>query len=146
MNASPPKRRRLVSYAAILGLSLLLGAGIGLGAALIEEFGGANAVVLRLALLSLGVLVGLALCIRWWQAADEAVREAHKWAWYWGGSCGIAVVAVLFTLSSWNVITLNIPPYGDGPDGMLRSGSALTLGIMLAGYLTAWAAWWLRHR
>ncbi|MGV9009351.1 hypothetical protein [Brevundimonas sp.] len=146
MNPSQPKRRRPLSYLAILGLSVLLGLGVGLGAALIDEFGGANTQAFRAALLSVGVLIGVVLCIRWWQGADEAVREAHKWAWYWGGSAGIAVVVVLFVLSSWDLITLNIPPYGDGPDGLLLSGSALTLGLMLAGYIIAWAAWWLRHR
>lgn len=146
MSASPPKRRRPLSYLAILGLSALLGGGVGLGEILIDQFGGTYTPVLRAVLLAFAILVGLVLCIRWWQGADEAVREAHKWAWYWGGSSGIAVVVVLFVLSSWDVITLNIAPYGDGPDGLLLSGSALTLSIMLAGYLIAWAAWWLRHR
>ena len=150
MNASPPKRRRLVSYAAILGLSLLLGAGIGLGAALIEEFGGANAVVLRLALLSLGVLVGLALCIRWWQAADEAVREAHKWAWYWGGSSGMAVGGALVIMASLpQAAAINIPAwYSDrtDPAAYAATGAFAMLALMLVGYGVAWAWWWLGRR
>lgn len=146
MKASPPKRRRPLSYLGVLGYSALLGGGIGLAAVLTDEFGGPYTPVLRTVLLTAAIIAGVILCVRWWQGADEAVREAHKWAWYWGGSAGIAAVVVLFVLSSWGVITLNIPPYGDGPDGLLLSGSALTLGLMLAGYLIAWAAWWLRHR
>jgi hypothetical protein len=146
MNASPPKRRRRLNLLAILGLTVATGLTVGLIAGLIETFGGSGTKALQASVLGVGVLVGMLISIRWWRDADEAVREAHKWAWYWGGSAGIAVVVVLFVLSGWDLITLNIPPYGDGPDGAILSGSALTLGIMLAGYLIAWAAWWLRHR
>lgn len=146
MNPSQPKRRRPPSYLAIFSMSVLLGLGIGFCLALIETFGGDDTVALRGVVLAVGVLAGSIISIRWWQGADEAVREAHKWAWYWGGSAGIAVVVVLFVLSSWDVITLNIPPYGDRPDGAILSGAALTLGIQTIGYLIAWATWWLRHR
>jgi hypothetical protein len=146
MNSSQPKRRRPISLLAILGLTLALGAGVGLAASLIEVFGGSSAKTLQAGVLGLGVLAGMLISVRWWRDADEAVREAHKWAWYWGGSTGIAVVVILFVLSGWDLITLSIPPYGDGPDGPILSGAALTLGIMLAGYIIAWAAWWLRHR
>ena len=146
MNISPPKRRRRLGLLAIIGLTVATGLTVGLIAGLIETFGGSGTKALQASVLGVGVLVGMLISIRWWRDADEAVREAHKWAWYWGGSAGIAVVVVLFVLSGWDLITLNIPPYGDGPDGAILSGSALTLGIMLAGYLIAWAAWWLRHR
>lgn len=146
MNASPPKRRRRLGLLAILGLTVAIGLGVGFIAGLIETFGGNSTRLLQSAVLFIGILAGVLISIRWWRDADEAVREAHKWAWYWGGSAGIAVVVVLFVLSGWDLITLNIPPYGDGPDGAILSGSAMTLCIMLAGYLIAWAAWWLRHR
>ncbi len=146
MNASPPERRRRLGLLAIIGLTVATGLTVGLIAGLIETFGGSGAKALQASVLGVGVLVGMLISIRWWRDADEAVREAHKWAWYWGGSAGIAVVVMLFVLSGWDLITLKIPPYGDGPDGAILSGSALTLGLMLAGYLIAWAAWWLRHR
>jgi hypothetical protein len=146
MNASPPKRRRRFGLLTIVGLTLVIGLAVGFISGLIETLGGSGTKALQASVLGIGVVLGLLISIRWWRDADEAVREAHKWAWYWGGSAGIAVVVALFVLSGWDLITLNIPPYGDGPDGMLLSGSALTLGLMLAGYLVAWAAWWLRHR
>lgn len=146
MNVRSPKPRRPLGLLAILGLTIVIGLTVGFIAALVETFGGDSAKSLQAIILGVGILAGIMISIRWWRDADEAVREAHKWAWYWGGSAGIAVVVVLFVLSGWGMITLNIPPYGDGPDGAILSGSALTLGIMLAGYLIAWAAWWLRHR
>ena len=34
----------------------------------------------------------------WMRSIDEAAREAHKAAWYWGGSGGMAVGGVLLCL------------------------------------------------
>lgn len=143
--AARPKRRSN-SYAALLGASVLVGIGVGAASALIKAFGGAASVPLQFALMCVGAAAVLAICIRWWRNADEAVREAHKWAWYWGGSAGIGLVMILFGLSSWDLIQLSVPPYGEGPDGLILTGVILTLGAQLVGYLVAWATWWLRHR
>jgi hypothetical protein len=146
MSDLPPKRRRPLGYLGVLGLSLLVGLVVGGAAALVEAIGGSAGRPLAAVVLAVGVSMGLGICLMWWRSADEAVREAHKWAWYWGGSAGIAFVMILFVLSSWDVIVLNIPPYDESPNGLLLSGVALTLGAQLVGYLVAWAAWWLRHR
>jgi hypothetical protein len=146
MSDLPPKRRRPLNYISLLGLSVLVGLGLGGSVALIEAFGGEATRPLMTVVLGVGVALVMAICVIWWRNADEAVREAHKWAWYWGGSAGIGLVMTLFALSSWGVIELNVPPYDDGPNGLLLSGIAVTLGAQLAGYLVAWAAWWLRHR
>ncbi|HEV7228794.1 hypothetical protein [Brevundimonas sp.] len=146
MSDLPPKRRRPLSYMSLLGLSVLVGLGLGGSVALIEAVGGEASRPLQAIALGVGVSLGMAICLIWWRNADEAVREAHKWAWYWGGSAGIGLVMILFALSSWNLIEVNVPPYGDGPNGLLLSGIAVTLGAQLVGYLIAWAAWWLRHR
>jgi xanthosine utilization system XapX-like protein len=146
MSDLPPKRRRPPGYLRVLGLSVLVGMAVGGVAALIEAIGGSEARPLVAVVLAVGVSLGMALCLMWWRGADEAVREAHKWAWYWGGSAGIAFVMILFVLSSWDVIILTIPSFDGGPNGQLLSGVALTLGAQGVGYLVAWAAWWLRHR
>lgn len=143
--ATKPKRRSN-SYVGLLGVSLLLGIGVGAASALIDAFAGAATMPLQAALMVAATAAVLAICIRWWRNADEAVREAHKWAWYWGGCAGIAVIVVMFALASWGAIEITVPAYGEGRDGLILTGVVLTLGAQLVGYLVAWAAWWLRHR
>lgn len=89
-----------------------------------------------------------AFSLLWWNAIDEAQREAHKWAWYWGGSCGLLVVVPAFVLSHL---------YGDafaepflqavGYEDRAFEGGILTgLFPPVIGYVIAWGVWWLRHR
>lgn len=140
------RQRRRLGYVGMLGVSVLVGLAIGGLSALVDEFGGAAATPLRVALLTAGVAAVAWICVAWWRSADEAVREAHKWAWYWGGSTGMGVVMALFALSAWDVIDVSLPPLGSGPDDLVMTGVALTVGAQGIGYAVAWAAWWLRHR
>ncbi|WKL58842.1 hypothetical protein Q1W73_07605 [Asticcacaulis sp. ZE23SCel15] len=98
--------------------------------------------------ISIAIALTMAISIVWWRAADEAVREAHKWAWYWGGSCGLMVVLSIYFLS--------IVTGGDFGESLMSyigaSGSGFEFGIMtgvippVIGYIIAWGIWWLRHR
>lgn len=146
MPEQPVRKRRRLGYLSMLGVSLLVGMVVGGLSALIDAFGGAAADPLRIALLALSIMAVVWVCIAWWRDADEAVREAHKWAWYWGGSTGMACVILLFALSTWEVIDVTLPPLGNGPGDLIMTGVALTVGAQGIGYLVAWAAWWLRHR
>lgn len=146
MPEQPARKRRRLGYLSMLGVSLLVGMVVGGLSALIDAFGGAAADPLRIALLALSIMAVVWVCIAWWRDADEAVREAHKWAWYWGGSTGMACVILLFALSTWEVIDVTLPPLGNGPGDLIMTGVALTVGAQGIGYLVAWAAWWLRHR
>ena len=99
------------------------------------------------AALILFVLFGLMIAgtIWWWLRADEAVREAHKWAWYWGGSIGMCVGFGALLLAGAYGGDQPVPPelsYGD----VLMAGAALVLAPMLIGYGVAWFAWWLSKR
>lgn len=146
MSDQPIRKRRPLGYMKMLGLSALVGLVVGGASALIDAFGGAAADPLRVVLLAAGVAATAWICVAWWRSADEAVREAHKWAWYWGGSTGMASVMGLFALSTWGVIDVTLPPLGSGPDDLIMTGVALTVGAQGVGYAIAWAAWWLRHR
>jgi hypothetical protein len=146
MSDQPIRKRRPLGYMKMLGLSVLLGMGVGGAAALIDAFGGPATAPLHLALLAVSIVAVVWICVSWWRSADEAVREAHKWAWYWGGSTGMAFVMLLFALSTWEVIDVTLPPLGDTPNDLIMTGVALTVGAQGVGYLVAWAAWWLRHR
>jgi hypothetical protein len=106
--------------------------------------------VLRTVLLTGAIIAGSILCVRWWQGADEAVREAHKFAWYWGGLSGLAtggVFVILATLPQASAFDAQaIFGVRDDPAAYMALGAALLAAVMTAGYLVAWAAWWLRHR
>ncbi|QTN19658.1 hypothetical protein HZ989_00815 [Brevundimonas sp. AJA228-03] len=86
----------------------------------------------------------------WMRSIDEAAQEAHKWAWYWGGSCGMAVGAV-FALASMlpQAADLALPSLWEGrtdPAAYFAAGAALMVLVMTGGYTIAWAVWWLRRR
>jgi hypothetical protein len=94
------------------------------------------------------MVLAMAVSIVWWRIADEAVREAHKWAWYWGGSCGLMVVMAIYFLS-----VLTGGEFGESlMSYMGEPGSVFEFGIMTGvippvfGYVIAWGIWWLRHR
>lgn len=81
----------------------------------------------------------------WWARVDEAVREAHKTAWYWGGSVGMVVVMglaafLMFAPSSAPLDRFAAMP-GDG--GLILTGIAVTVGFQMLGYGLFWAGWWL---
>lgn len=96
------------------------------------------------------VIMGLtfAFSLVWWSAIDEAQREAHKWAWYWGGSCGLLVAVPAFVFSHI---------YGDAfvqpllqavgyENRAFEGGLVVGLFPPVIGYVIAWGIWWLRHR
>ncbi len=93
------------------------------------------------------VLFGLMIAgtLWWWRRADEAVREAHKWAWYWGGSVGMCVGLGAVMLA--NIYGRDAPiPDGMSMADVLSVGAMITLAPMLIGYLVAWIAWWFAMR
>ena len=79
---------------------------------------------------------------------DEAAREAHKSAWYWGGTAGMAVGGVAMVLSRLpQAASIRIPTLGDPtPAGYAATGAMMMLCLMLLGYTLAWAWWWLARR
>lgn len=102
------------------------------------------------ALAAVAACVGaIMLSVAWMRLIDEAAREAHKSAWFWGGNCGMAVVVV-------GVIFASVPQAGalpvpnflgrDDPLAYMASGAMATILIMVLGYTIAWAWWWLSRR
>jgi hypothetical protein len=105
---------------------------------------------------SLPVVVGLyalvlaavlVASIWWWRGVDEAVREAHKASWFWGGLFGVAAGApVLFAVQSLPDETLVRWSFGGEPYDLLVTGVMACLVVQLVGYTIAWAFWWLKRR
>ncbi|WAC46751.1 hypothetical protein OVA03_08455 [Asticcacaulis sp. SL142] len=136
-----------VAIYAILGIGALLGGVIGYleGAGIADIRQNPQ---LAMIVVTVFILLALAFSIVWWRSSDEAVREAHKWAWYWGGSCGLLVVMPIYFLS--------VATGGDFGESFMAyfnaQGSGFEFGIMtglippIIGYVIAWGIWWLRHR
>lgn len=88
------------------------------------------------------ILSGAAGTVWIWRGMDEAAREAHKSAWYWGATVGIVLAMPLFLF--------------EGESERLRAGLSLAdsfeqgaLSLLLLQsicYGLAWGFWWLRRR
>ena len=96
------------------------------------------------------MVAGMVGSIGWMRSIDEAAREAHKAAWFWGGSGGMMVAGVGVVLASlpqsaaW---TLPAVWFGrDDPVAWLAAGCFGSLLLMIAGYTVVWAWWWLARR
>jgi hypothetical protein len=83
----------------------------------------------------------------WMRSIDEAAREAHKAAWYWGGSGGMAVGGVLLCMATLpQADAIHIPSWLDGrtdPAAYAATGAFAMMMLMLIGYTVVWAWWWI---
>lgn len=117
----------------------------GLAAVLAEfDIGGVFATAASAAL-GLGLI--FLICVAWWNRVDEAAREAHKWAWWWGGTAGTAIGGVFLAV-------VVAAARGDAPAAisaasaadLIYGGAFAIMTCQVVGYGIAWAAWWLRRR
>jgi hypothetical protein len=92
----------------------------------------------------------MAVTIGWMRSIDEAAREAHKSAWFWGGCGGMAVGGVLIIVASVPQAAAFRIPEGlavrSDPAALMALGAAALGLLMTAGYTLAWAWWWWRRR
>ena len=135
----------LARYGAVLGISLLAGMMAGAVAGIVTatqpegHLLGAAAIA---AAVCVAMAVGLWASLKWWNGLDEAAQEAHKWAWWWGSTAGLAFAGVV-------LLTLL---YGTGDLGqasaksVLLVGAGIIMGFQTVGYGVAWAIWWLKRR
>lgn len=135
---------------AILLAVFLATAAIGYGTAQGAISVGAS-VPLFMGVVALLLMVGAFwIGVLWMRSIDEAAREAHKWAWYWGGTAGMAVGGVFMLLSAVPRETpLQVPLIMGGtpdPAGYAATGAFGLMMLMTLGYSIAWAIWWWRHR
>ncbi|AQR60793.1 hypothetical protein BZG35_03340 [Brevundimonas sp. LM2] len=85
----------------------------------------------------------------WFRHIDEAAREAHKAAWYWGGTAGMAVGGVGLIVAATPGIAVpvvSVLPDRTDPAAYAITGAFGMLLLMMLGYTIVWAAWWLRRR
>lgn len=143
MPTQSPARRR-PSFIKLLLTCAVIGAVMGAAGGLADGLGlTVPLVVSSAAVLVLGVLI-LWLSARWWVGVDEAVREAHKFSWFWGGSAGMVVVGAvalpLLRIANGSVAQLGLTP---AEAEMFVTGVGFTLAVMLVGYGLCWAGWWI---
>ena len=90
------KRKLLIQSAVGLGLVVLAALVTG-GVLGFMKASGQDVMSSSAALWTVGVfavftmLVAMWVSLKWMSSIDEAAQEAHKWAWFWGGSSGMAV-------------------------------------------------------
>lgn len=101
--------------------------------------------------IAVALMVGsLAVGAVWMRSIDEAAREAHKAAWYWGGSGGMAVGGVLAIMAAlpaaarWNLPSI-LSDRTD-PAAYAATGAFGLMTLMIIGYGIVWAWWWLARR
>lgn len=94
------------------------------------------------------LIAAMAVSVFWWLTIDEAQREAHKWAWYWGGSSGllISVFAFVAALAGGDALMMPYVRFMDYEGHLVALGMITSLAPAIIGYGIAWLIWWLRHR
>lgn len=151
MSSRPPTKRPpgLRGFLIVMGAAIAIGAGTGAVGGFIDSTDvgeGVTGYSIRAAVIGVGLALGFVLCFRWWAALDEAAREAHKWAWFWGGSAGMSGgLLLLFTLTLRDGSTLP-SVFGTSPASAFVAGMTTLVLFQFAGYVLAWAWWWLKHR
>lgn len=84
----------------------------------------------------------------WMRSIDEAAQEAHKAAWYWGGTAGMALGGVPLILTVLpQAETLDLPALAGrtDPAAYMATGAFAMMMLMTLGYIVVWAWWWLRR-
>jgi len=93
-------------------------------------------------------LIATPFTLVWWKQADEGVKEAHKSAWFWGGSLGFTLVLFIVALNRGLGLGL-IEPFMEAfrfTNAPFEAGFYFTAVMMAIGYGIAWMIWWMRHR
>ena len=130
--------------AGMIALLFVLGLLGGIGSAFLSDLPGVGGLIGSGVFLIAVMAATLAVSIWWWRRLDEAAREAHKWAWYWGGSAGMVVgLAAILTLTTRDVDLARFLPADANPGDMIVGGMMSILLFQLVGYTLAWAWWWL---
>ena len=130
--------RTLVTAGLIIGGILLVGAMAALSGFLKSPLASGL-------LLAATVVISLALGLLWWSRIDEAAREAHKWAWWWGGSSGMVIGLIPLLVFGTGPVDDWIPQ-SLSPAAGFAGGILTVIACQVLGYLIAWIWWWISKR
>lgn len=136
-------RRQAIAQWVFVGCGLA-GIIVGAGSAAIRDL----EILLPRAFLVGASLVGIAALlgasILYWRNIDEAAREAHKFAWFWGGTVAMMpMLAFGVFVSPERLVVM----FGErSPAEWVAGGMGALLIAQMIGYGLVWAVWWLRQR
>lgn len=106
-----------------------------------------RAMVTVMIIFAIVLMIGaMVMSVAWMRAIDEAAREAHKAAWFWGGCSGMAVGGVGIVLASLPQAEALQFAAWDGrtdPAAYMAFGAFAMMMLMTLGYIVVWAWWWL---
>lgn len=96
---------------------------------------------------------GIAFSLLWWNTLDEARKEAHKFAWAWGGTFGMVfAIAAIIVMEAFRPLgdfvdqaSRSLPGWRPGPAGLLY-GIMFTVLAQMLGYTIVWIGWWAAAR
>ncbi|KQY85878.1 hypothetical protein [Brevundimonas sp. Root1423] len=103
----------------------------------------ATVMIIFTVMLMVGAMV---MSVAWMRAIDEAAREAHKAAWFWGGCSGMAVGSagiVLAGLPQARALQFVAWDGRTDPVAYMATGALAMMLLMTLGYIIVWAWWWL---
>lgn len=147
MNETPGKAR--ADRNRLLLMLAFIGAATGMAIALTALRMETGLLSVAISVVGFVISVGsLQASLRWWKEADEAVKEAHKSGWYWGGTGGLAVASGLLGLLFAVDADFSLRQFAlfPGDAGLMATGLVIAIALAFTGYTIAWAAWWLRNR
>ena len=129
---------------ALLGLSLGFGAVLAIFGAMSRDAGPLALVLMALVVTGLSALA-VWLTSKYWGRIDEAAREAHKWAWFWGGNIALVPVMVGFVtlLQRPDLGAPLWPGFPPEPAYYVATGGLIVVFLLMIGYILAWIGWWL---
>lgn len=90
-----------------------------------------------------------------WKRLDETARAAHRWAWYWGGSIGLAgamiAAASMLVVPELGSMATSIASFMASPkystEQLYLFAGVVFCGLAQgAGFLGAWIYWWAAKR
>ncbi len=87
-----------------------------------------------------------------WRRTDEAAREAHKFAVFWGAPFALLALILALPVVAITVFHVQLHPgaqlFTAGREhlGLVMAGVLLAGLAQAAGYGVVWAGWWLRRR
>ena len=140
-----PKLSSLQMLGLMTVVALIAGGVLGALSSANEE-GSNGPISLIITLFALGLAAGsLWFCFAYWKRLDEAAREAHKFAWYWGGSLGLAASGLLVGLLARGADARAFlwPGFEADATGYLMTGALAVVTAQVIGYVLVWAGWWL---
>lgn len=139
----PLMRREVKAQAIIVGAGVV-GLLIGGGGAMLE----ATEITVPAPAMAAGAFVLIAALIwvslLYWRLIDEAAKEAHKFAWYWGGCAALLLAFPAMLLANDETLVAVFGPRG--PVDWVVGGMQAVIVTQLVGYGVAWVGWWLARQ